>query len=417
MKSPSGLKLNCLLSKYAEDTNGLQKAVGLTVCFIAMLVGGITSANFFSAKGYSLQSAIFNSYSLSIWITGILAIISALWFSKAGKLLQVSIFVGTGLLAAMTSRSGDLTSGIFMIFAMILIYQYGLGKIGVLAMTIIMLVPYPLALASSLRKISKTYIFDTALIVSGILFLFLLYAYVFLRHEIRHRQDKALLETRVKERTAELEQTMRELEAANAEEAVMLREIHHRVRNNLQVIISMLRLESEGASSVSSCLDTSIQRIYAMALVHETLYGEKSLNGLDLVRYSRDLLGSERETEAPNLHIDAPEPIPVDLDFAVAFGLFMNEVISLAAAEEEASGKRPLIRLRLESAEAIAFSLSAGESTLARAVSEELAGPDRKGFIHALVGQLRGYEQAPAKGWDLCLGFPLPGSQDSSRPS
>lgn len=411
------MELRKLAARYAEDTDGLQKAVGFSVFLIALLTSAFSVANTLRINGNQVLKVLSNTYTVAIFITGAIAAISGIWISKFGKLLQVALFVITGLLAASTSRSGDLTSGIFMIFAMILIYQYNLGKKASLAMAIIMLVPYPWALASGLRRISESYLLHTAVIVSGNLFLIFLYSLVFLRHEIRHRQDKALLETRVKERTAELEQAMRELEAANAEGAVMLREIHHRVRNNLQVIISMLRLESEGASSASACLDTSMQRIYAMALVHETLYGEKRLDGLDLVRYSRDLLGSERETEAPNLYIEAPEPIPVDLDFAVAFGLFMNEVISLAAAEEASSGKRPLIRLRLESAEAITFSLSAGESSLARAFSEELAGPDRKGFIHALVGQLRGCEKPPAEGWDLCLGFPLPGGQDPSRSS
>lgn len=400
------MALKKAIENYAKDSNGLQKAIGIFVGTIAFAVIVINAIIVSQARGIEFFSALINIYSLPLLATALLALLSGLWITRFGKWMQVCLFLATGLITASGSHSGDLTSGVFLILGIILIYQYSLGRIAAVLTLLLLLIPYPILLARALRPINGNYILTAIETLFGVFCLIILYGLVFLRHEIRHRQDKALLETRVKERTAELEEAMRELEAANAEGLVMLREIHHRVRNNLQVIISMLKLESEEASSASACLDTSIQRIYAMALVHETLYGEKRLNSLDLVRYSRDLLGGYRDCEAPNLLIEGPEPVTVDLDFAVVFGLFMNEVIALAAAEEETSGARPLVRLRLESAGAINFSLCAGESTMATAFLRELKEPARKGFIQALVGQLRGSEKPPAEGWDLCLSFP-----------
>lgn len=83
-----------------------------------------------------------------------------------------------------------------------------------------------------------------------------------------------------------------ELEIQNEEKTVMLREIHHRVKNNLQIITSLLRLQSSEIKDplVISEFTEAINRISAIAKIHDKMYNNKSLNKIDLKDYLEDLV-------------------------------------------------------------------------------------------------------------------------------
>lgn len=157
----------------------------------------------------------------------------------------------------------------------------------------------------------------------------------------------AELEKRVVERTRQLEETVAELQHRNdevqahaevisrnlREKEVLLREIHHRVKNNLQVVQSLLKMRARLLPSGESreAFTTTVERVSAMALLHERLYQTTDLSGLPLSSYVRDLF---RDATASNslepgqiqLRLDADD-IPLNIEFGVPFGLLMNELI------------------------------------------------------------------------------------------
>lgn len=78
----------------------------------------------------------------------------------------------------------------------------------------------------------------------------------------------------------------------NSEMEVMLREIHHRVKNNLQIITSLLRLQGNNMNEDGSSYQEAIDRVTAMAIIHEKMYQSGSLSKFDLEKYLKSLVDS-----------------------------------------------------------------------------------------------------------------------------
>jgi PAS domain S-box-containing protein len=120
-----------------------------------------------------------------------------------------------------------------------------------------------------------------------------------------------------------------------AEKEVLLREIHHRVKNNLQVVSSLLFLQQQTTASpeVRTILRESCVRVGAMALVHEKLYSSSpDLGHIDLADYARDLaagLFSTYGTDPAHVSLSVEgHGVAVTLDQAVPYGLILTEIVS-----------------------------------------------------------------------------------------
>ncbi|MGO9015359.1 MAG: sensor histidine kinase [Dissulfurispiraceae bacterium] len=137
------------------------------------------------------------------------------------------------------------------------------------------------------------------------------------------------LEKRVEERTDELSQSLGEKE-------ILLREIHHRVKNNLAVVSSLLSLEARKIkdAGVKSLFEESQQRVRSMALVHEKLYQTKDLSAINFESYIKsmvlDIISMYRiDTSAITTEINIGD-IELDLESAVPCGLIINELLTNA---------------------------------------------------------------------------------------
>ncbi|MFP4066263.1 MAG: sensor histidine kinase [Spirochaetaceae bacterium] len=129
----------------------------------------------------------------------------------------------------------------------------------------------------------------------------------------------------------EQKRTERVLEEAARQKETLLRELHHRSKNNMQIIASFLNLESErrqGTEAVEP-LQKMRSRIRSMALVHEKLYRGTELERVDLAEYAETLSAEVVSLHGSTIdrHLDA-ERIHVGIDFAVPFGLILNELLS-----------------------------------------------------------------------------------------
>jgi two-component sensor histidine kinase len=123
------------------------------------------------------------------------------------------------------------------------------------------------------------------------------------------------------------------------EKEVLLREVHHRVKNNLAVICSLFYLESTYAKDerTAQVFRESESRVHSMALVHESLYGSKNLARIDFAQYAKTLAtdilssyGNKWDKNSPvQLKTDL-EPVIMSIDLAIPCGLILNELISNA---------------------------------------------------------------------------------------
>jgi septal ring factor EnvC (AmiA/AmiB activator) len=105
------------------------------------------------------------------------------------------------------------------------------------------------------------------------------------------RASKEELERKVTERTLDLQQANEQVQQSLHEKEVLLKEIHHRVKNNLQIISSLLSLQRKKADNreVAEQLAESGHRIQSMALIHERLYQSTDLASIDFGDYVRSL--------------------------------------------------------------------------------------------------------------------------------
>ncbi|MDQ1286055.1 MAG: hypothetical protein QG663_1481, partial [Thermodesulfobacteriota bacterium] len=127
------------------------------------------------------------------------------------------------------------------------------------------------------------------------------------------------------------------IQASLQEKEILLSEVHHRVKNNMQVISGLLDLQARlsGNPELSEILDETQRRIRSMALIHEKLYGSKDFARIDLAGYVRTLSQDLFQLYKINpgkidLIIQTDRDVYVDINKAIPCGLILNELISNA---------------------------------------------------------------------------------------
>lgn len=170
----------------------------------------------------------------------------------------------------------------------------------------------------------------------------------------RRRTTERVLEDRVRDRTADLERAL-------SERTLLMREIHHRVYNNLQIVDSLIRFTSRlDQAELGAGLTELSQRVRTLALVHRRLMETSDLVGFDIAPFLKELcadleasLGADRQGAQISARI---EPIRASLDFALPIGLFITEVVTLILKQAYDFQKFGLIDIRV--------SQSAGDSVV-----------------------------------------------------
>jgi two-component sensor histidine kinase len=149
-----------------------------------------------------------------------------------------------------------------------------------------------------------------------------------------------------------LHQLQAELQERVERRTAWLAEVHHRVKNNLQIISSLLMLQAEKLSNTAdkAVFDECRDRIYSMARLHEQLYSSGEFSDLDFATHLREMAEMLVRSHTPQgctLALDIRvDPVAVDLDTAVTLGLIANELL-LNALKHGFSG-RPAGNLTVE---------------------------------------------------------------------
>lgn len=160
--------------------------------------------------------------------------------------------------------------------------------------------------------------------------------------------QKSLVEREVERRTADLR-------AALDAKTLLLHEVDHRVKNNLTMIGSLLRLQVRTIDdqAIAAKLDSMLERVDALAVVHRQLYQSEDIARFDIGTFAQslatDVIGSSGRTDI-HLVIEA-QPMFIEAANASALGLILNEILTNAIKHAFANGRPGQLTLRVDSIE------------------------------------------------------------------
>jgi len=193
------------------------------------------------------------------------------------------------------------------------------------------------------------------------------------------------------------------LKATLKEREVLLKEVHHRVKNNLQIISSLIRLQSDRMDDprTASALMESRSRVLSMAMVHEKLYQSQSLAMVNFADYIRDLahglvsLFGNNDLKL-NLNLD---DVYLEVDKAIPCGLIANELITNSLKHAFKASQRGQIDVSLHMAEGqIRLSVKDNGCGLPEGLDPHTSGSLGLSLINALTGQLKGTLEVKSEG-------------------
>jgi two-component sensor histidine kinase/sensor domain CHASE-containing protein len=219
---------------------------------------------------------------------------------------------------------------------------------------------------------------------------------------------------------------LRRAEEAQRKE-ILLREIHHRVKNNLQVITSLLDLQARAArdDETRRLLSESRNRVRSMALIHERLYGSGS-DAVDFADYARDLVTHLRhslagDSERVAVTVDV-EGFPLDMDVSVPCGLIINELLTNALEHAFPEGRAGSVAVSLHRRPDGSLELRVADDGVGLPPDVDPENPGTLGLriVRILSAQIQGAletERGPVDGRGTAFTVVFPGPTGGSSPS
>ncbi len=157
------------------------------------------------------------------------------------------------------------------------------------------------------------------------------------------------------EKARETEELNKTLQIANKEKETLLQEIHHRVKNNLQLVSSILNLQKSffDDERIKSIIQDSQQRVASMSRIHQTLYRSKNFSSINMADYLSDLsseimvLYNDKDRNTIQLDFKT-EPIYFTIQEAIPVGLLANEIITNAVKHAFPNERNGTITISLQ---------------------------------------------------------------------
>jgi len=153
---------------------------------------------------------------------------------------------------------------------------------------------------------------------------------------LKDKKDKIFAVMGISRDITEQKQVEEDLRTSLNEKEILLKEIHHRVKNNMQIISSLINLQSDYATDEATVkmFEDSKNRIRSMALIHEKLYMSDDISLIEFSKYIKSLTSKLLEfysSKARLITINViSDNITMDIDYAIPCGLIINELVSNA---------------------------------------------------------------------------------------
>jgi two-component sensor histidine kinase len=201
------------------------------------------------------------------------------------------------------------------------------------------------------------------------------------------------------------------------EKEVLLQEIHHRVKNNLQIISSLLNLQSGYVQDPQAreIFQDSQHRIRSMALIHEKLYQSENLARVDFAEYIHSLAthlfrSYRANAQAITLKVQADD-VSLDIDTAIPCGLILNELLSNALKHAFPDGRAGEIRVALDADREHRLTLKVSDNGVGFPSDQDFRNTASLGLqlVNTLVDQLDGTIKLDRRGGtDFEITFVVP---------
>jgi two-component sensor histidine kinase len=195
---------------------------------------------------------------------------------------------------------------------------------------------------------------------------------------------------------SQLRLTNDKLDAKNQQNELLLKEIHHRVKNNLEIVSSLLALQSRQLDDqgAKSAMQESQNRVQSMGIIHQKLYQSKNLAAVEMKDYFSNLgegvLDSFGKSEQVKIRYTMQE-LELDVDTAVPIGLIVNELLTNALKYAFVGKENPEIQIQLERFSDKSLKLNVSDNGIGKADNEMAEGT---GFgsqlVQLLTEQLEG---------------------------
>ncbi|WP_350292298.1 sensor histidine kinase [uncultured Croceitalea sp.] len=343
------------------------------ICFFLLNVKGVVPYFFFAFSGLNFVNTlllkIHNNLTLTYNITSILAMICGI---------------------IITLYSGGIRSPFIFVLAIVVFAGYVTTKVYGKIYLFINLLLVALIFLHDISNLNHAH--DTIPEVSKDWFAFL--SILFAVYLLGGVFGRNLLKAHHK-----LYKSRREVQARIEEKETLLKEVHHRVKNNLQTVSSLLSLQSRSIEDkkISSIIKSSQNRVVSMAMVHEMLYKRDDyLSKIELKPYIEELCGYlirsiKGSTNTIDLKLEIPD-IKLSIDTVIPLGLIINETVTNALKYGFPEEKKGAILIKLGDTGESKYELYLGDNGIG--FPEDVNPKNSKSLglklIHNLSRQLRG---------------------------
>lgn len=193
--------------------------------------------------------------------------------------------------------------------------------------------------------------------IGVLFFVIILVFFIFFKYKKERYYNNLLIEKSsiIEKKNIFIENSILELENLLKTKEILLKEIHHRVKNNLQMVISLLRSEARNSSNdnINDFVEKTQTRIVAIALIHQKLYQSENFDKVDMQEYITSLchtilLTTNDENSKINIKVDA-QYVFLDISFAISIGLIVNELIINSIKHAYPNVSNGLIDVSIES--------------------------------------------------------------------